>query len=307
MEVDFSVDPGMPPSMAQASGNIGGMDLLPQGAGSLVTNTYGTIVTFVDEVNGTLDFAATGNDLTAENSGTWQPGLGGGGGSAPANYGAQVSILGSTGYVAIRNLTAGADTGGSSLNLYQRPDGSYGFNSGQTLLIESGAADYSHPFIGHGSVDLSGNTAQNQADDGTFYDNGDGTYAIVVPVNVTVSGTIAGVNYTLNLAGTIYGFSGYAPGTAYHHLPRPDRALAISQSCGAHDTGRSLLAASLGNLDRSGYPEIWNVTIADLSATQSQDDTDTAPTGVTHPGQPSGLPVVDAAFLDLVNPEGITL
>lgn len=84
------------------SGNALGITLQQQAPGSLTTTYAGTIVADVTETS--IEFVG-GSAISANNSGTWQPGIGGVTGSAPANYGAYANagFLGS-GHATLRNL-----------------------------------------------------------------------------------------------------------------------------------------------------------------------------------------------------------
>src|SRR5262249_40595538 len=88
------------------SGTFAGANIHQQATGSLTTKYMGTLVAQWDLSAKTIQFIAAGTAATALNSGTWQPNVNGGSGSAPANYGGKVTILFITGYAAVRNLVA---------------------------------------------------------------------------------------------------------------------------------------------------------------------------------------------------------
>jgi hypothetical protein len=199
-------------SILTLSGTIGGSPIQEQGPGSLTTTYFGTFVTDIDEVNGTISFTQTGNDFCAANTGNWGPLEDGSSGTSPAIYGLQADLQGAF-LAAIRDFHMNADTGGTPIAMYQNIDGSFGFPSVQTISINAGTGTYSHPGLGSGPVDLSGLNGPNQAGDGTLIDNG--TLFLVVPISVSYSGTIAGLDLELSMQGQIVGtgaFTGPSPG-----------------------------------------------------------------------------------------------
>jgi hypothetical protein len=200
-------------SILSLSGTIAGSPIQEQGPGSLATTYFGTFVTDIDEVNGTISFTQTGNDFCAANTGNWGPLADGSSGTSPAIYGLQADLQGAF-LAAVRDFHMNADTGGTPIAMYQNADGSFGFPSVQTIAISAGTGTYSHPNLGSGPVVLSGLSGPNQAGDGTLIDNGDGTLSVVVPISVSYSGTIAGLDLELSMAGQITGtgaFTGPRP------------------------------------------------------------------------------------------------
>jgi hypothetical protein len=185
-------------------GTIGGSDIQAQGSGALTTTYYGTFQANIDEVNGTISFTQTGNDFCAANTGNWAPRADGSSGTAPAIYGLQAEVMG-TFLGAIRDFHMNADTRGSALSMYQIADGSFGFPSAQTIAISAGTGTYSHPTLGQGPINFSGLNGPNRAGDGALVDNGNGTLRLTVPIDVSYSGTIAGMSLTLHITGTVVG------------------------------------------------------------------------------------------------------
>ncbi|HEV3204962.1 MAG TPA: hypothetical protein VGY77_11290 [Gemmataceae bacterium] len=201
------------------SGTIAGMKIQEQGPGSLVTTYFGDFQTDIDEGKGAIIFTGTGNDFCSADSGRWAPLADGSDGTEPAAYGFQADISGTV-LAAIRDFHWEADTGGSALSLYQNDDGSFGFSSSQTLNIHQGYAAYSHPTLGQGSTSLGSLNGQNKAGDGNLVDNGDGTLVLTIPVSFSISGTLGGMDYTLNFDGTAVGvgaFTGPRPGGRSHN------------------------------------------------------------------------------------------
>ena len=196
-------------SILSLSGTIGGSPIQEQGPGALTTTYFGTFLTDIDEANGTIRFTQTGNDFCAADTGNWAPLSDGSSGTAPAIYGLQADVMGAF-LGAIRDFHMNADTGGSALPLYQNDDGSFGYTSGQTIAISAGTGTYAHPTLGPGPINLSGLNGPNQAGDGTLIDNGSGTLLLTVPISVSYSGTIAGLDLTLNMDGQIVGSASYS-------------------------------------------------------------------------------------------------
>jgi hypothetical protein len=196
-------------SILTLSGTFNGSPIQEQGPGSLTTTYFGTFMTDIDEVNGTISFTQTGNDFCAANTGNWGPQEDGSDGASPAIYGLQADLQGAL-LAAIRDFHMNADTGGTPIGMYQNADGSFGFPSVQTIAINAGTGTYSHPDLGSGPVVLSGLNGPNQAGDGTLIDNGDGTLFLVVPISVSYSGTIAGLDLELSISGQIVGTGAFA-------------------------------------------------------------------------------------------------
>jgi hypothetical protein len=196
-------------SILTLAGTIGGSPIQEQDQGSLTTTYFGTFMTDIDEVNGTISFTQTGNDFCAANTGNWGPQEDGSNGTSPAIYGLQADLQGAF-LAAIRDFHMNADTGGTPIGMYQNVDGSFGFPSVQTIAINAGTGTYSHPDLGTGPVVLSGLNGPNQASDGTLIDNGDGTLFLVVPISVSYSGTIAGLDLELSINGQIVGTGAFA-------------------------------------------------------------------------------------------------
>ncbi len=194
----FSLDQNN--SSLTLSGTFAGANIQTQGTGSLTTKYIGTLATQWDLTAHTLSFVQTGTAVTALNSGTWQPAVGGGSGSAPADYGGKVTILFITGYAAVRGLVAATSSGALALS---GSGPSYSFPSTQTLSITAGTADYNAGSFGSGSASLANNSASNTASAGTFQDLSNGMYRVTGPVNVTIMQTVGGQPAVLHIIGTI--------------------------------------------------------------------------------------------------------
>lgn len=177
-----------------------------QGAGSLTSTYSGTINTTFDPNPSTgparLQFVQSGTTADAAVTGNWQPAVGGAAGSAPADYGAMVTIstaLGSVNAnVAVRNLVASMSS--ANLNLTGGPS-TFSFPSNQTLTITGGTADYRYTGLasGMGTESLAGSSGANTSPTaGTLQDLGSGQYRLTTPIRLTITETF---NFTV-LGGT---------------------------------------------------------------------------------------------------------
>jgi hypothetical protein len=182
-----------------------------QAPGSFTTTFEGTIATDIDPVGHTITFVNDGGNLTADISGTWQPGVGGANGSAPANYGGQFRLLG-TNYAAIRDLVMGLTQDSMPLTRAGFDPNTgiamFSFPSTQTITIANGNFDYATALFGNDSQSAAGLSGSNQTDDGTLQVNGDGTLTLSVPIDADVlaydlgNGDGAWIHYNGTLVGT---------------------------------------------------------------------------------------------------------
>ena len=95
----FTIDPAQ--SSLTLSGSALGATFTPQGSGSLTTTYGGTIQ--LTQTAGTIQFTG-GSLIAAQTNGSWQPLVGGGNGSAPADYGAMATSSFITARVAFRSI-----------------------------------------------------------------------------------------------------------------------------------------------------------------------------------------------------------
>jgi hypothetical protein len=95
----FTVDSTQ--SQISLSGQIAGYPMTSQGAGSLTTTYSGNLNATVS--GSTIQFTGS-STITAKTNGIWQPAVGGGSGSALADYGAQAATFAGTAYGAARNI-----------------------------------------------------------------------------------------------------------------------------------------------------------------------------------------------------------
>lgn len=288
-------------SFLTLSGNISGIQVQEQAPGSLTTAYTGAFVADVDFDNGAITFFNGGNDVGAENSGNWRPDENNNDVPAPANYGGMISFLG-TGHAAVRNLNVGASS--DALALTSLGDGvSYTFPNDETLTINSGTANLFHP-LAHGSADLSNNSTANQADSQgnasyLFDINGDGGSFLVlyVAIDVQLTGTFSGFNYTLNIDGAIVAVGSIGTGPAAHGGHHgSDASLGTSLTLGAQSTGDTLLSDPVANLDGSGSLAVRQ---ASLTEVQSQSQTGVLGTANSQVPQQTAADHLDAVFVEM--------
>jgi hypothetical protein len=230
--VVFTLNPNN--SQLTLSGTVNDGQAQQQGDGSLTTRYSGTISTDLADDLSTIRFLSDGTAINALVSGQWAPLPGGGDGTANANYGAQAnnfhvqlgpfSVTVTNAQIGFRNvvLTTSSDNplllDGSSAPLYAFDAGSLRGNA------TAGSADYRAVIpdstISGGPVDLSNQSAQNQATDpATVLDNGDGTFTLTVPVKITITTNISlatshwevTVMVTVNITGSLQATSAPAP------------------------------------------------------------------------------------------------
>src|SRR5262249_6204832 len=140
---------------------LGSHTIEQQGAGSLTTTYQGTVAANYDPAdgaNGSLQFVTAGTNVTANNSGNWQPRSGRASGSEAANYGAKASLFLATAYVAVRDLAFNLSTS-SALSL-SAPGG---FTSRQTVTTTAGVADYNLAGLGTGRTSAADQSVTNAA------------------------------------------------------------------------------------------------------------------------------------------------
>jgi Putative Ig domain/FG-GAP repeat len=208
--IDFVVDPSQ--SSLTLSGNVAGVDIKQQGAGSLTSSYSGTLAADVDFNANTIDISSTGTNLDAAVSGNWKPNVGGGSGTGPADYGGKVHItvipfiLEGDVFVAIRNTLANMSTSGAvPLN---GTGAARTFDSTQALAIIGGTADYDANSLaqGSGTSDMSGNSGINaSATASSLTDLGGGSFQLFVPVDLTINTTVSGQPATLHMVGQMTG------------------------------------------------------------------------------------------------------
>lgn len=160
----FAIDSAQ--SQISLAGSIKGINFAPQGTGSLTATYQGNVNATLSGT--TLQFTGS-STIAAIDSGNWQPGAGGVAGTAPADYGGEISILFfGTGYGAARNLVLDMTSPALAVS-----DGT--FDSSQltlTLVTNSDPVlDYNSAALGTGSTSLSG-TAMNAVSGSSISTNG---------------------------------------------------------------------------------------------------------------------------------------
>lgn len=188
--VVFTVDSTQ--SVILLSGTVEGATLNQQGPGSLMTSLSGSI--YADLTPSAIQFD-TSNSIVAENSGTWQPAVGGASGNAPANYGGTASISPLTAEAAIRNAVL-------SLNSPSLALSGGGFDSTQLIfgLTNSSSLDYNAVFT-HGTEILTDLSTNSISDGGTLTTSGTTkTITIRISTTFTFTGSVPAV---LTLQGQI--------------------------------------------------------------------------------------------------------
>jgi hypothetical protein len=188
------------------SGTIGGAAIQQQGTGSLTTTYSGTAQVDVDFNAGTIQAIKAGTSVAASINGNWAPLAGGATGTAPADYGAKASIPILPPFVFVTALIALRDVVGTMESTPQTLSGAGAtktFSPNSTFTITAGAADYSAGSLGTGTQPLTGSTGTNAAaTQGSFTDNGDGTYKLALPIDVTINDTVSGQPAVYNIKGT---------------------------------------------------------------------------------------------------------
>ncbi len=279
---------------------LGTSNITQQGAGSLVTNYIGYVISDYDAGARTLALDFNGYAF-ALNSGNWQPAVGGGAGSAPANYGGQVSIpLFGTGRAAVRELIVGQGTL-SPLPLTVSGIG-FSFPSTQYLAIYYGFADYNAPVGGSGRADLTGAVAVNTAAAGTFIDYGPygyaGYFSIRLPIDLTINEDLgSGNSATLRIRGTIeaWAFPGSGPsgGSGIGQTPAGDAAQAF---VGLAQTVATPFAVALTSLEQP------TLTV-DVSATQQPERAVSAASPTAEGAPVRHQAALEQVFTDLLSNE----
>jgi hypothetical protein len=182
------------------AGNV--VPFQPQGAGSLTTAVDGTIVADLNETDGTIQFLSSTN-LTLANSGSWQPGVGGAGGTAAANFGATASAIGITLFGAVRGGAVTMMSG--ALPLFGTNPRT--FDSTQlTGMFTAGSADYaaSPAILPSGSAGLTGSSASNEAGSASSLNLTGTTLTLTIPVTLSYTVPLSfGSSATLNVNGSL--------------------------------------------------------------------------------------------------------
>jgi hypothetical protein len=192
----FYVDPAQ--STISVSGTIGGNAFTPQGPNSLSTTYRQTLN--LQLASDSVTFPG-GSVVIGNNSGTWQPAIGGGPGSGPANYGGQLTLfLFFTHYGAMRNMVFDITSGQLALSGGQ-------FSPAVSFIATGGNFDYDGAFSGAGSAPLAGNSGANAtSSSGSFSVTpgfaGGAVGTVHIPVSFTFNSTVG------TLGNGIFNFNG---------------------------------------------------------------------------------------------------
>jgi len=189
-------------------GNIDGNAIQAQGAGSLTTTYSGVVQLDVDDTANTLQALKSGTAVTAMVNGSWQPLPGGAAGTAPANYGGKAVIpvlpplVFITANFALRDIAGTLESAPIALS---GTGATRTFPSDNALFtITAGSADYNAGALGTGTETLVGSGGKNASTTpGSITDNGDGTYSVTVPIDVTSNTTVNGLPTVFTIKGTI--------------------------------------------------------------------------------------------------------
>lgn len=179
----FEVDPAA--SALVVSGTALGAPIQAQGPGSLTTTYHGAL--FVQLEPSAINFPG-GSEVTANNSGNWQPLPGGASGSAPANYGGRVVVLFVTSLAAVRDAVF---DGTSPAPFTLSGANSATFSSGIDFISTSGNIDYNSPLAGTGTSPIAGSVATNTSPNPggltiTPAAGGFASAALTLPVSFTI-------------------------------------------------------------------------------------------------------------------------
>ena len=203
--VTFTIDPTR--SSITLSGEVtiplaGTYRFQPQGAGSLTTTYTGTIP--VELAPPGIRFPG-GGAVQANTNGSWQPTVGGGAGSAPADYGLMISPPLTTGYAAARNIRVDLTSpvisltnGGFDASLLVL---TYLTNSTLLPSMDYRVSSLLPGNSTNGTALLTGSVANSPGV--AFLTNGAGLLTLVLPVNTTNVSTVGGDQATLVLQGQV--------------------------------------------------------------------------------------------------------
>jgi hypothetical protein len=144
-------------SQVTLSGSVSGYAIQQQASGSLVTSYSGTIKA---EVTGDSIQFTGGSVLDSAVNGTWQPASGGGAGSAPADYGAQVSTPLGTARGALRNIVLDLQSDPIAISNSSFPATNlvFAFPAESTAVF-----DFNAGFLGSGSHPFAGKSTNETA------------------------------------------------------------------------------------------------------------------------------------------------
>ncbi|MBS0660351.1 MAG: PEP-CTERM sorting domain-containing protein [Verrucomicrobia bacterium] len=194
-------------SVLIGSGSFNSIAFTPQGAGSDRTQWMGQVTVLFDNLSNPTSLQITTGTFSALNSGTWQPAVGGGAGSALANYGFNVNLGLATGRIALRDLVTVASMA-SATSVSNGGGGTYFFGvSGITTLqatATGGSVDYNAGLLGSGTTPSTGGGDNMTLGAGQLTISGS-NLGLNIPVDFTFSGTAGGFPTTFRIVGNLVG------------------------------------------------------------------------------------------------------
>ena len=185
----FTVDPNA--SAVTLSGTtVGNSPLTQQGPGSLTTQLEGAL----DVDLSATEIAIVSGVLDARENGTWRPGLEGGPGSAPADFGAQALLFGfQTIYGALRNVEMEVFSPSEAI-----ADGN--FDASELVFLfptnSNAVLDFEGGLAGTGSAELAGEARNRTATVGTITGT-EGSRVLTIQVDTTFTFTVASDDDTM--------------------------------------------------------------------------------------------------------------
>ena len=194
-------------SVLVGSGSFNSIAFTPQGSGADRTQWMGQVTVQFDNLSNPTSLQITTGTFSALNSGTWQPGIGGPTGSAPANYGFNVNLGIATGRIAIRDTVTQASMAGPT-SVSNNGGGLYTFGiSGITTLHADaigGSVDYNAGVLGNGTTPTTGGGDNMTLGAGQLTISGM-VATINLPVDFTFNGTAGGFPTTFRIVGNLVG------------------------------------------------------------------------------------------------------
>lgn len=187
--VAFTIDNTQ--SQVTISGNLAGFTITPQASGSLQTVCNGSIN--ADLTASTIQFTGS-SSINAQTNGVWKPAIGGGSGSAAADYGAQASVpFVGTAFGALRNIVL--DLTSPALTLVNTNFDSsslvFSFPPSSTATI-----DYNAGFVGQGSKTLAGYSTNTLVNAASLTTNG-AVKKLLIQINTTFTFSLISSNDTM--------------------------------------------------------------------------------------------------------------
>jgi len=168
------------------AGKVAGSAFSAQGPGSLTTSYSGTVN--ADVTSSTIQFTG-GSSINAKTNGIWQPAVGGGSGSAPADYGATATIDGFlTADAALRNMVFDLTSPALTMN-----GGSFdGSSLIFSFITDTATFDYNSS-VKSGSFDLNGYSTNTLASGATVSTNA-GVRMLTIQINAQFEFTVISAN-----------------------------------------------------------------------------------------------------------------